>query len=203
MTIGELTCLLLRAIAGVGVGFSQIAPSRRPFNLADQAISYPLKKETITTATLGVVGLIVPAGIIFVISLFIGLGPTPENPSRSAALRRKLWEWNAGWMGLAVALAVSFLISNGTKQIVGKPRPDFLARCLPDLSRLLNSTVGGIGTQTEGGLNLVSYTICRPTDTDILDEGFRSFPSGHSTCQSSFLIYTTFADMTTQFLLLV
>ena len=85
-------------------------------------------------------------------------------------------------MGLGVALAVSFMIANGTKEVVGKPRPDLLARCNPDLSRRLNSTVGGIGDQLEEGINLVSWTICRDTGSK-LNEGFRSFPSGHATCK--------------------
>ena len=84
-------------------------------------------------------------------------------------------------MGLGVSLAVAFLVTDGTKNLVGKPRPDLLARCDPDLSRILNSTVGGIGDQVNEGINLVSWTICRNPGS-ILDDGFRSFPSGHSSC---------------------
>lgn len=85
-------------------------------------------------------------------------------------------------MGLGLSLAVAFMITNGTKNLVGRPRPDLLARCDPDLSRLLNSTVGGVGNQVDEGINLVSWTICRnPGST--LDDGFRSFPSGHSSCK--------------------
>ncbi|KAL9100343.1 MAG: hypothetical protein Q9163_004265 [Psora crenata] len=178
-----------RAIAAVGAGFSQITPNRRPFDLTDPEISFPFQGETISTVTLFIVSLVAPAVLIFIISLFIGLGPTSEHPSRTAALKRKLWEWNAGWMGLTLAIAVSFLISNGTKQVVGKPRPDLLARCNPDLSRRLNSAVGGIGDQTEEGINLVSWTICRQTDMSVLDEGFRAFPSGHSTMSFAGLTY--------------
>ncbi|KAL9130641.1 MAG: hypothetical protein Q9217_001211 [Psora testacea] len=181
--------VIIIAIAAVGVGFSQITPNRRPFNLTDPEISFPLTDQTITTWTLALVGLLAPALIIFIISLFIGLGPIPESPSKTAALRRKLWEWNAGWMGLGVALALSFLITSGTKEVVGKPRPDLLARCSPDFSRLLNSTVGGIGQQTEEGINLVSWTICRQTDISVLNEGFRSFPSGHSSFSFAGLTY--------------
>jgi len=82
-----------------------------------------------------------------------------RKPSRASSLRRKLWEWNAGWMGFGLSLAIAFLISNGTKNLVGKPRPDLLARCNPDLSRTLNSTVGGVGNQVDEGINLVLWTI--------------------------------------------
>ena len=85
-------------------------------------------------------------------------------------------------MGLALSLAIAFFITDGTKNLVGKPRPDLLARCDPDISRLMSSAVGGIGNQVDEGINLVSWTICRnPGST--LDDGFRSFPSGHSSCE--------------------
>lgn len=126
----------------------------------------------------------IPGVIVFIVSLFIGAGPTSGKPaSRTKIWKRKLWEWNAGWMGLGLSLAIAFLITDGTKNLVGKPRPDLLGRCNPDLSRLLSSTVGGIGDQVDEGINLVSWTICRnPGST--LDDGFRSFPSGHSSCMS-------------------
>lgn len=86
-------------------------------------------------------------------------------------------------MGLGLSLAIAFFVTDGTKNLVGKPRPDLLARCNPDLSRLLSSAVGGIGDQVDEGINLVSWTICRNPGS-ILDDGFRSFPSGHSSCMS-------------------
>lgn len=50
---------------------------------------------------------------------------------------------------------------------VGRPRPDLFSRCQlpPDLT---SNPVHG----------LTSWTVC--TRTDMLQEGFRSFPSGHS-----------------------
>jgi hypothetical protein len=50
---------------------------------------------------------------------------------------------------------------------VGRPRPDIVARCVPPLDYTSNPLFG-----------LTSWTIC--TRTDELQEGFRSFPSGHS-----------------------
>ena len=87
-------------------------------------------------------------------------------------------------MGLAVSLAIAFIITNGTKNAIGRPRPDLLARCNPDLTKTLNSTVGGIGDQVDEGIRLVSWTICRNPGS-VLDDGFRSFPSGHSSCKSA------------------
>ena len=82
-------------------------------------------------------------------------------------------------MGLALAYAITFAIANGTKQILGKPRPNLLARCSPDLSRKLSATAGGIGDLIEEGITMFDWKICRNTGS-VVDEGFRSFPSGHS-----------------------
>ena len=88
-------------------------------------------------------------------------------------------------MGLGVSLAIAFLITNGTKNAVGRPRPDLLARCDPDATKSFNSTVGSVSDQIDEGIRLVSWTICRNPGS-VLDEGFRSFPSGHSSCESAF-----------------
>ena len=95
-----------------------------------------------------------------------------------------------GWMGLALSIALSFFLTNGIKNLVGKPRPDLLGRCDPDFSKVLTSTVGGVGRQLDEGINLVSWTVCRNPGAT-LDDGFRSFPSGHSSCKNSHLVFLT------------
>lgn len=172
---------LHRAFAAVGVAFSKIVPNRRPFNLADPNLSYPLTTETISTSVLVLVGLVGPAVVIFVLSLLINFCPHLYRPPKAISLRWKLWEWNAGWMGLGLAVALSFLIVSGVKEVAGKPRPDLLARCDPDLSRLLDASVGGIGQQFDEGIVLISWT----KTGSVVEEGFRSFPSGHAACLSS------------------
>ena len=82
-------------------------------------------------------------------------------------------------MGLTMAYAIAFIIANGAKEVLGKPRPNLLARCSPDIAERLNATASGIGDQIEEGITLFDWRICRNTGPE-LDEGFRSFPSGHS-----------------------
>ena len=149
--------------------------------MTDPTLSYPLTKETIPNSILVLLSLILPAAVILLISLFLGLGPDHHNPTRTSSIRRKLWELNAGWMGLALALAVAFIISNGTKEVIGKPRPNLIARCNPDMSKALEAAVGGVGDQVDEGVKLYTWKICRNTG-QVLDEGFRSFPSAHSSC---------------------
>ena len=86
-------------------------------------------------------------------------------------------------MGLALAIASAFLITQGMKLLFGKPRPDLLSRCQPDLNRLNDFVVGGLGARVREGTNLVSWHICQQKDAGILSDGFMSFPSGHSSCK--------------------
>jgi membrane-associated phospholipid phosphatase len=113
------------------------------------------------------------------------------NPRSSAAqiIRRKIWEWNAGWMGLALALASAWCATQGLKVLIGKPRPDLIARCDPDLSLIDKYTVGGLGGKVDGGPVLVSWEICRDQSNSLKIDGFSSFPSGHSSCGFSFFVF--------------
>lgn len=82
-------------------------------------------------------------------------------------------------MGLALAYAVAFTIANGAKEVRGKLRPNFLARCDPDLTQQMKFAVGRIGDQFEEGITIYDWRICKNRGS-LLDEGYRSFPSGHS-----------------------
>jgi len=177
-----------RLIAVVGALFTKIPPNRRPFSPVDANISFPYKlHETISTGTLVLVSLVAPGIIIFLVCLLFVPGPTLGGKSAPKSLiwRRKFWEWNTGWMGLGLALASAFLLTDGMKNLFGKPRPDLLSRCNPDLKNIQNYAVGGYGDQITEGILLVSWHICRQTDMSILNDGFASFPSGHSSCKSS------------------
>lgn len=97
----------------------------------------------------------------------------------SVILRRKIWEWNAGWMGLGVAYAGVYAATEGLKVAFGKPRPDLISRCNPDISDIASHTIGGLGINMRGAPTLVSWSICQNND---VREGFVSFPSGHASC---------------------
>lgn len=87
-------------------------------------------------------------------------------------------------MGLGLALASAFFLTEGVKNLTGKPRPDLLNRCDPDLDSesLAAHAVGGVGSGVYNGLVMVASTICRQKSRDILDDGFKSFFSGHASC---------------------
>jgi len=98
-------------------------------------------------------------------------------------------------LGLALSLTVAFLITQGVKNLFGRPRPDLLSRCQPDVSNIAAHVVGNYATQLNNVLGqewtLVRSTICTQTSQSTLDDGFRSFPSGHSSMSWSGLLYLT------------
>ncbi|KAI4747207.1 PAP2-domain-containing protein [Aureobasidium sp. EXF-8845] len=90
----------------------------------------------------------------------------------------RLWELNCGILGLALSEGTAFVITGALKNTVGKPRPDLIDRCQPRAGSIDPSPYG-----------LSNSTICTQTDMSILRDGFRSFPSGHSSSSFAGLFY--------------
>ena len=180
--------IVIIAIAAVAGGWEFVEPFRRPFSPVDLSISYPYQTtEMIPTWLLVLCSLIAPAAIIMIVCLVFVPGPTAERGTpKSLIWRRKLWEWNTGWMGLALSLATAFLITQGMKNLFGKPRPDLLSRCQPDLDRIRDTAVNHVGEIFNPAWVLVTADICTTSNKDLLKDGFKSFPSGHSSCKFPF-----------------
>ncbi|KAL2832064.1 PAP2 superfamily-domain-containing protein [Aspergillus cavernicola] len=183
--------ILIVGIALIGYGFHRVESNHMPFSLDDLNFSYPHKdKETVRTSVMVVVSLIVPAVIIAIVCLLLTPGASLSNSSSRALLwQRKIWEWNAGWLGLALACAGTFMATEGLKDLYGKPRPDMLARCDPDLSNIAAYAVSGLGERLAGAPTLVSWEICRNRADLLKLDGFVSFPSGHSSFSFAGLTY--------------
>lgn len=191
----RLTCLSI--IAAIGGGLEFVFPYNRPFSPVDLNISYPMQHhEMIPTWLLVVVALIAPGFIVFFVCMVFVPGPTASRGTPKALIwRRKLWELNTGWMGLCLSLATAFMITQGMKLIFGKPRPDLLSRCDPDLGRINDYILNPVVANVQGAnWVMVSSGICRNSDRtrggELMD-GFKSFPSGHSSCT-----YTDFPTST-------
>ncbi|KAK3620831.1 hypothetical protein LTR56_023163 [Elasticomyces elasticus] len=69
-------------------------------------------------------------------------------------------------LGLAITILLTSFITDIMKDAIGRPRPDLIARCKPDISAPQHSLVG--------------VEVCTETDHHTLHDGWRSFPSGHS-----------------------
>ncbi|KAL4809691.1 PAP2 superfamily-domain-containing protein [Aspergillus unguis] len=187
-----LDWILIVGIALIGYGFHRVESNHMPFSLTDIAISYPYTTdETIRTSVLVVVSLVAPGVLIAAVCLLLTPGASIERPvsTRALLLRRKIWEWNAGWLGLALACAGAFMATEGLKDLYGRPRPDMLARCDPDLANIAAYAVGGLGQRLDGAPTLVTSGICRNQGKSLREDGFVSFPSGHSSFAFAGLTY--------------
>ncbi|KAL4815770.1 PAP2 superfamily-domain-containing protein [Aspergillus spinulosporus] len=169
--------IILLAIAGAIL--YRITGSEHVFSLDDTSISYPLKSDTVSIITVGITCCAVPALLIAAITLL--LPPLPW--------RLRLWELHAGLLGLALSLAGAFFVTSGLKDVVGKPRPDLLARCQPDLTKIAKYAVSGLGLHRDSAAVFVSTGICTNKDKKVLRDGFAAFPSGHSSFAWAGLLY--------------
>lgn len=129
--------------------------------------------------------------ILFVALVFVPGNTVPKGTPKSLIWKRKLWELHTGWLGLALSLTGAWFITSGMKNLFGKPRPDLLSRCQPDLENLAKYLIGGVAGRNSSG-QLVSANICKNPDVKLLEDGFRSYPSGHSSSAAAGLIYTSF-----------
>ncbi|KAG5985137.1 hypothetical protein E4U55_001106 [Claviceps digitariae] len=181
-----LDWIVLVAITVAGGFLGRVEPNKRPFALDDPNISFPFTEdETVPSWLLVVLCSLFPVVAIFIVSLILIPGNTvPKNTSPAYIWKRKLWELHVGWLGLLMAVGSAFFFVSGIKNMCGKPRPDLLSRCEPDLANAASYVVGGMN-----GSRLYSGDICKQTDSHKLDDGFRSYPSGHSAASAAGLIY--------------
>ncbi|GBF67174.1 diacylglycerol pyrophosphate phosphatase [Trichophyton mentagrophytes] len=188
-----LDWIVILLMGALGRIFAIAQPNRHSFSLRDPNISYPFAvKETVSVEVLVLVTLLAPLVLIALFSLLFIPGRTAAAGAPSSLVwRRKLWEWNAGWMGFGIAYACTYAATEGMKVLFGKPRPDMLSRCDPDLSDISKHVVGGLGQRLDGAPELVTWTICRNTASMLLRDGFVSFPSGHSSMSFAGLVYLT------------
>ena len=78
-------------------------------------------------------------------------------------------------LGWFISLILTLFITDLIKNAVGRPRPDLIARCKPEP-----------GTPDH---QLVTFEICTEMNHHTLHDGWRSFPSGHSSFAFSGLGY--------------
>jgi diacylglycerol diphosphate phosphatase / phosphatidate phosphatase len=98
--------------------------------------------------------------------IYAGLVPGVIILTWAAALRLGVHQTHVSILGLFISHALASFLTDIVKDAVGRPRPDLIARCKP-----------AKGTP---GHSLVTIDVCTETDHHILNDGWRSFPSGHS-----------------------
>ncbi|KAI6712309.1 hypothetical protein JHW43_005166 [Diplocarpon mali] len=129
-----------------------VTPFHRMFFINNINIQYPHTLAERVPVRWGVFyGAIVP---LIVLVLWLSL-------SRAA-----VHKFHVTILGLLISIFLTLFITDSIKNAVGRPRPDLIARCKP-----------APGTPKDV---LVTVDICTETDHHTLHDGWRSFPSGHS-----------------------
>ncbi|KAL5113902.1 hypothetical protein ACEQ8H_008223 [Pleosporales sp. CAS-2024a] len=176
--IGDYLIIVL--LIGLFTLIDKIPPFHQPFALENYSLHYPFAtKERVPVFWLCVYVIVAPAAIIALYTLVLdGLfSHQTEMPAARAGLKRltgryrfkdRLWELNCGILGLALSVGAAFTITGALKNAIGKPRPDLISRCQIDASKI-----------NHGEYALQTVAICTQKDSYILQDGFKSFPSGH------------------------
>lgn len=151
------------------------------FSLDNKAIQYPmaahervpLSKNLDTSPSAN--GILI-AFLVWSI-IFAGVIPLGIILAWSALSRPGVQQTQATVLGFLVSLVLGTFLTDIIKNVVGRPRPDLLARCKP-----ARGTADNV---------LLTWTVCTEPNQALLFEGWRSFPSGHSSFSFSGLGYLT------------
>jgi diacylglycerol diphosphate phosphatase/phosphatidate phosphatase len=129
-----------------------------------QNYRFPMKGETVPTWSVGVIAVVLP----FLIFLAVYIK------------KRSIRDLHNAFLGLAMAIVITALFTDGIKNLVGMPRPDFYHRCFPD----------GVATYTNDADQQV---ICHPNvSARAFHDAYKSFPSGHVSWAFAGLGYLSF-----------
>ncbi|KAJ7429014.1 phosphatidic acid phosphatase type 2/haloperoxidase [Mycena latifolia] len=125
------------------------------FDLTDTSIQYSFKDhQTFPNSTLTYILLF--SYVLLLVSNLI--------------LSRNMWDLHHALLGLTVSFALMGTFVELVRITVGRPRPDFIARCNP----FANATNGHF-------FGLANVTVCQTAASDFLiKDGMRSFFSGHA-----------------------
>ncbi|KNG47478.1 lipid phosphate phosphatase 1 [Stemphylium lycopersici] len=168
----------------------KIPPFHQHFALENYTLHYPFAEhERVPVPWLCVYVILAPAAIIALYTMVIdGLfSHQTTMPADRSGIKRlsgryrfkdRLWELNCGILGLGLSIGAAFTITGALKNAIGKPRPDLISRCMVDQAKINTAAYA-----------LQTIDICTQTDNYILQDGFKSFPSGHSSVSFAGLFY--------------
>ncbi|KAL2133835.1 hypothetical protein VTI74DRAFT_1558 [Chaetomium olivicolor] len=129
-----------------------VEPFHRMFSLNDLRISFPhAEVERVPLTHDFLYALFLPVFLLTAANLYTRAAPHKHH---------------VALLGLVISLVLTSFLTDVVKNAVGRPRPDLLSRCLPRT-----------GTPRD---KLVTIDVCTQTDHHTLHDGWRSFPSGHS-----------------------
>ncbi|KAF1349789.1 phosphatidic acid phosphatase type 2/haloperoxidase [Delphinella strobiligena] len=164
--MGLAILITLHILSGL---FIFTEPFHRMFSLDDRRIQYPhADPEHVPVVWLLIYACVVPAAIITVWSLAF------FKPHKA----------HVTMLGFAISILLTLFITDIIKNAVGRPRPDLISRCVPVSWECSRS-----GTPEH---ELITWERCTQTDHHLLHDGWRSFPSGHSSLSFTGFGYLAF-----------
>ncbi|PWN21753.1 acid phosphatase/Vanadium-dependent haloperoxidase [Microstroma glucosiphilum] len=160
--------ILTILLAGTLWSLNRAYGFRSPFSLDDKSIQYRhIPNERVPTALLIACAFVVPVMLQATVSL--GLS------------RLDWYDFHQSALGLLLTHGITLTVTTCVKISVGRTRPDFIDRCQPPV---------GAVDPVPYGLN--SEAICTTSlDSALIKDGFRSFPSGHSSAAFAGLTFLT------------
>ncbi|TIB88830.1 acid phosphatase/Vanadium-dependent haloperoxidase [Wallemia mellicola] len=114
------------------------------------------------------------------LGIIIGLIPLVCLVVLSTQWYRSYTDLHHSILGFLLTISLTISTTTSIKVLAGRMRPDFIDRCQP--------TAGSVNAD----VGLSTAAICTQTDFNILQDGFRSFPSGHSSSSFALLGYFSF-----------
>ncbi|GAA0183806.1 phosphatase [Lithospermum erythrorhizon] len=146
--------LLLLLLVLIDGGLNLIEPFHRYVNediLRD--LKFPFKHDTVPMWAVPVYAVIFPIVVFMVYYL----------------RWRDVYDLHHAILGLAYSVLISAVVTDSIKDAVGRPRPNFFWRCFPD----------GIASFDPSQGDNLGNVVCHGIKK-IVREGYKSFPSGHS-----------------------
>ncbi|KAE8452760.1 hypothetical protein EG329_013032 [Mollisiaceae sp. DMI_Dod_QoI] len=168
---------------------SDVNPDFHTFCILDMNLSYPFRSPKLSFPIFILLSILIPITTIISVTIFTPFQPPSPDPRPSHARIRKIRYLNAALLGLGVSLGTATVISTGVKNLTGKPRPNMLSTCDPDVESIAKHTVGGFGAEFNRLWVMVDLEICKQSDKGALRDAFRSFPSGYATIAFAGLWY--------------
>jgi len=127
---------------------------KREFSVSDTSLRHTFAvHERVPNSALFAIAFVAPLLLQWLINL---------------ATIRNWWDAHNSALGLVLSLSLAGAFTQAIKITVGRPRPDLIDRCNPD-AQVVDPTFG-----------LSTVAICHQSDRYIINDGFRSFPSGHA-----------------------
>lgn len=143
-----------------------ISGFKRHFSLSDVSLRYPYAvNQRVGTTALGFISY----GVPFVVQCLVNISTV-----------QSWWDFHHSTLGLTLSVSMTRTITQLVKVTVGRPRPDLISRCQP---------APGSADPLWG---LSTVDICTQTVSMILEDGWRSFPSGHSSSSFAGLGFLAF-----------